>query len=128
MIRPKAIAVLQHITKEVQDERLAKVVCRAWLTFLRAVDDTVLMQILSQVSLRGFAACVLCSVLLSRLSIADAHYFDSVTMWLVEKKPSWSFSVFTAHESFETPSMACALPDLSLSRPVRRRWSSLSSR
>ena len=59
MIRPKAIAVLQHITKEVQDERLAKVVCRAWLTFLRAVDDTVLMQILSQVSLRGFAACVL---------------------------------------------------------------------
>ena len=49
MIRPKAIAVLQHITKEVQDVRLATVVCRAWLTFLRAVDDTVLMQILSQV-------------------------------------------------------------------------------
>lgn len=49
MIRPKAIAVLQHITKEVQDVRLATVVCRAWLTFLRAVDDSVLMQILSQV-------------------------------------------------------------------------------
>jgi hypothetical protein len=35
MIRPKAIAVLQHITKEVVDVRLATVVCRAWLTFLK---------------------------------------------------------------------------------------------
>lgn len=51
MIRPKAIAVLQHITKEVADARLATVVCRAWLTFLKVRCGPVFLGSLSKCKL-----------------------------------------------------------------------------